>query len=207
MKKKLILLSLLLIIPFLTLSCALVGIEKPKYDVVQKEGKFQLRQYQRQIIAETVVESDFGEAGNAAFRRLFDYISGENRSKESIKMTAPVNQKADSQKIAMTAPVTQQKAEGKYSVSFIMPSKYTMDTLPEPAAADVTIKTIPARRMAAIRYSGSWSQKKYEARKTLLEDFINRNGLKITGKDIFARYDPPFQLWFLRRNEVLFPVE
>ena len=77
----------------------------------------------------------------------------------------------------------------------------------KPTDASVTIREIPARKMAAIRYSGSWSQKKYEARKTLLEDFIGRKGLKPIGPDIFARYDPPFQLWFLRRNEVLFPVE
>ena len=206
-KNKLVLWSLLLASPLLLFSCALVGIEKPKYQVLAKEGRFEVRQYQPQIIAETIVESDFDQAGNVAFRRLFDYISGENRSKETIKMTAPLNQKPSSQKIAMTAPVNQQKTNGKYSVSFIMPSKYTTETLPEPTAANVTIQKIPARKMAAIRYSGSWSQKKCQQKKTLLEDFINRKGLKISGPDIFARYDPPFQLWFLRRNEVLFPVE
>lgn len=117
MKKKLVLLGLLLITPLLAYSCALMGIEKPEYQVVAKEGKFEVRQYEPQIIAETIVESDFDEAGNVAFRRLFDYISGENRTAESIKMTAPVNQKADSQKIAMTAPVNQQQAGGKYAVS------------------------------------------------------------------------------------------
>ncbi len=207
MRKKLVLLGLLLIMPLLAYSCALMGIEKPTYQVVAKEGKFEVRQYEPQIIAETIVESDFDEAGNIAFRRLFDYISGRNRGAESIKMTAPVNQKADSQKIAMTAPVNQRQAGGKYAVSFIMPSKYTLETLPEPVEDNVTIRQIPARKMAAIRYSGSWGRKKYEAKKTLLEDFIERKGLTITGADVFARYDPPFQLWFFRRNEVLFPVE
>jgi effector-binding domain-containing protein len=184
-----------------------VGIEKPKYEVIEKEGKFEIRQYQGQIVAETVVESDFDNAGNVAFRRLFNYISGENRKKESIAMTAPVNQKTGPEKIAMTAPVNQQLSEGKYSVSFLMPSKYTMETLPVPLDSNVGLRQIPARKMAAIRYSGSWGRKKYETNKALLEEFIKKKGLRITGQDIFARYDPPFQIWFLKRNEVLFPIE
>ncbi len=206
-KNKAILWSLLLASPFLLCSCATVGIEKPKYEVLEKEGKFEIRQYPPQIVAETVVESDFDGAGNVAFRRLFDYISGGNRTKESIKMTAPVNQEANSEKIAMTAPVNQQEAGDKYSVSFLMPSKYTVETLPEPLDEDVKIRTIPARRMAAVRYSGSWSRKRYELHKAMLEAFIQQKELQIIGEDIFARYDPPFQLWFLRRNEVLFPVK
>ncbi|MHC4626442.1 MAG: SOUL family heme-binding protein [Planctomycetota bacterium] len=198
---------MILILPVFLCSCATVGIEKAKYEVVDKQGKFEIRQYRPQIVAETVVESDFDNAGNAAFRRLFNYISGENRKKESIAMTAPVNQKGGSQKIAMTAPVNQQQSEGNYSVTFLMPSKYTMETLPEPLDPAVKLREIAARKIAAIRYSGSWSRKKYETNKALLEEFIAMKGLRITGQDIFARYDPPFQLWFLRRNEVLFPVE
>ena len=197
----------MLISPLLFCSCVTVGIEKAKYQVIEKEGKFEIRQYQPQIVAETVVEADFDEAGNMAFRRLFNYISGENRKKESIAMTAPVNQKSSSEKIAMTAPVNQQQSEGNYIVSFLMPSKYTMETLPEPLDSSVRLRQIPARKVSVIRYSGSWSRKKYEAKKALLEEFIKKKGLKITGQDIFARYDPPFQIPFLRRNEVLFEVE
>jgi len=188
-------------------SCATVGIEKAKYEIIQKEGKFEIRQYQSQIVAEIVVESDFTEAGNIAFGRLFNYISGNNRKKETIAMTAPVNQKLRSEKIAMTAPVNQQQSEGKYVVSFVMPSKYTMESLPDPLDSDIKLVQITARKMAAIRYSGSWSQKKYDAQKSLLEDFIKQKGLTATGADIFARYDPPFQLPFLRRIEVLIPVD
>ena len=207
MKITLILLSLIVISPFLLSSCATVGIEKAKYKVIEKESKFEIRQYQPQIVAETIVEADFDEAGNMAFRRLFNYISGENRKAESIAMTAPVNQRARSEKIAMTAPVNQQKLEGKYSVSFLMPSKYSMETLPEPLDASVRLRELPARKMAVVRYSGSWSRKRYEEKKALLEEFIKRKKLQIIGEDIFARYDPPFQIWFLKKNEVLFPVE
>jgi len=184
-----------------------VGIEKSKYRVIEKEGKCEIRQYQPQVVAETVVEADFDKAGNVAFRRLFNYISGENRKKVSIAMTAPVNQKSSSEKIAMTAPVNQQQSEGNYIVSFLMPSKYTMETLPEPLDSSVRLRQIPARKIAAVRYSGSWSREKYEQKKNLLEEFIKNKDLKIKGQDIFARYDPPFQIPFFRRNEVLFEVE
>jgi len=205
--KKTLLCALLLMSSFTLCSCVTVGIEKARYEVLEKEGKFEVREYRPQIVAETVVEADFNDAGNIAFRRLFDYISGENRKKESIAMTAPVSQKTGSEKIAMTAPVNQQVSEGKYAVSFLMPSKYTMETLPEPLDSSVRLRQIPARKIAAVRYSGSWSRKKYEAKKTLLDEFIKNKGLRIKGQDIFARYDPPFQIPFLRRNEALFEVE
>ncbi len=206
-KMKLVLYGLLLIWPLLCCSCVTVGIEKAKYEVIDKDGKFEIRQYKPQIVAETVVEADFDDAGNMAFRRLFNYISGENRRQESIAMTAPVNQKRRSEKIAMTAPVNQQQSEGNYVVSFLMPSKYTIQTLPEPLDSSVRLRLIPARKIAAIRYSGSWSETKYEQKKILLVEFIRNRRLQIKGQDIFARYDPPFQIPFLRRNEVLFEVE
>lgn len=199
---------ILSLLPICLCSCATVGIEKAKYTILEKDGPFEIRLYQPQIVAETIVESDFANAGNIAFRRLFNYISGNNRKKESIAMTAPVNQESNpGQKIAMTAPVNQQKSQDNYVVSFLMPSKYTRQTLPEPVDPNIRIREIPSQTIAAIRYSGSWSIKRYEAKKALLEQFISKRGLQITGEAIFARYDPPFQIWFLRRNEVLFPVQ
>lgn len=212
-KNGLILHGLMVLYLIMSGSCAssnsegTVGIEQARYTVIEKQDKFEIRQYQPQIIAETIVEADFGKAGNMAFRRLFNYISGRNRKKESIPMTAPVSQESGSEKIAMTAPVNQQRAEGKWAISFLMPSKYTMETLPEPQDPNVVIREIPARKMAAVRYSGTWSRKRYEANKSSLEEFIRNRGLKVSGEAIFARYDPPFQLFFLRRNEVLIPVE
>lgn len=122
-------------------------------------------------------------------------------------MTAPVSQTETSEKIAMTAPVNMQQTQGKYAVSFLMPSQYTLETIPEPLDESVIIKEISAQRIAAIRYSGTWSQERYEAKKSSLEKFIETQELVPTGEPVFARYDPPFQIWFLRRNEVLIPVE
>ncbi|MHC4133055.1 MAG: SOUL family heme-binding protein [Planctomycetota bacterium] len=206
-KRRRILHLLIFFSPICLSSCVSVGIEKAKYRVAIKEGKFEIREYSSQIVAETVVDADFDDAGNVAFRRLFDYISGNNRKKESISMTAPVNQKARSEKISMTAPVNQYQSKGRFIVSFVMPSKYTMGSLPEPLDSNIVLRQVPSCKLAAIRYSGSWSKKRYETQKELLEEFIRNKELKITGDAIFARYDPPFQLSFLRRNEVLIPVE
>jgi hypothetical protein len=184
-----------------------VGIEKSKYSVLEKEGRFELRFYEPCIVAETVVESDFDDAGNIAFRRLYNYISGENRKKESIAMTAPVNQEGRSEKIAMTAPVGQLRSGDEWVVSFLMPSQYTMQTLPEPLDPAVKLREIPARKMASLRYSGTWSQRRYEERLARLRLFVEQRKWKVTGEPVFARYDPPFQLPFFRRNEVLIPVE
>ncbi len=197
----------------LSCSCAssdgndMVGIKKAKYRVLEKNGRFEVRLYEPCIIAETVVASDFSDAGNTAFRRLYDYISGKNRHKESIAMTAPVSQEVDSEKIAMTAPVSQERSGDTWLVSFLMPAKYTMQTLPEPLDPAVRLREIPARKMAAVRYSGTWSKKRYEEHRARLEQFIRDKGMEIAGEAIFARYDPPFQLPFLRRNEALIPLE
>jgi hypothetical protein len=205
-RNKILLFIILILSSTLLTSCFSVGIEKAKYTVISKEGKFEIRQYQPQIIAETIVDSDFDKAGNIAFGRLFNYISGNNLKKESISMTAPVNQRGDSEKISMTAPVNQQKSENKWAISFLVPAKYTMETVPAPVDPNVIIREVPSQKTAAVRYSGTWSKKRYESYKTRLEKFISDNKLQIVGEAIFARYDPPFQLWFLRRNEVLIPV-
>jgi effector-binding domain-containing protein len=199
-----------------------MSVEEAKYTVLEKEGNFEVRQYEPCVVAETIVEADFDRAGNIAFRRLYDYISGYNRKRESIAMTAPVSQQtgsekiamtapvsqqAGSEKIAMTAPVSQQRSEDKWAISFMMPAQHTMQTLPEPMDPAVVLREIPARKMAAVRYSGTWGRARYEQNKARLEAFIRDRGMNIVGEPIFARYNPPFLPFFLRRNEVLIPVE
>ena len=122
-------------------------------------------------------------------------------------MTAPVGQEVSSEKIAMTAPVNLENKDSRWRITFIMPKKYTLETLPEPKDTRVKLVKAPGRLMAAVRYSGTWSEAGYEKNKALLEDFIQRRGLTRTGAAVWARYDPPFMPWFLRRNEVLIPVE
>jgi len=184
-----------------------MAIEKANYDIVASYLDFELRQYGPQIVAETLVEGDFEKVGSEGFRRLYDYISGNNRKKQSIAMTAPVTQEGESVEIAMTAPVSQVKMDNKWRITFMIPSEFSMEDLPEPLDPRVTLKREPGRLFAALKYSGTWSQSRYEEKKQTLADLINMRGLKPTGEPVWARYDPPFMPWFLRRNEVLIPVE
>ena len=184
-----------------------MAIEQAKYTVLLKSSAFELRQYQPQIVAGTFVAGEFEQVGNIAFRRLVAYISGSNRKKESMPMTAPVTQETQSEKIAMTAPVNQEKNDGKWWITFLMPSKYSLKTLPEPLDSKIELKEIPARIMAVIKYSGTWNKERYQAKEILLRNWIQKLPWKIVGEPVFARYDPPFKPWFLRRNEILFLVE
>jgi hypothetical protein len=183
-----------------------MAIERAKYTVLERGGNFELRQYEPSIVAETTLEGDFDEVGNEGFRRLFDYISGKNRKRQSISMTAPVSQEAESEKISMTAPVNQVRVGEKYRITFLMPAEYTMETLPEPLDARVRLKKVPAQLIAAYKYSGTWSRDRYEKKKIRLQALMRQRGLEPAGEPIFARYNPPFMPWFLRRNEVLIPV-
>ena len=182
-----------------------MAIEEASYEVVKVEDPFEVRDYAPYILAETYVKGDFDEAGSNAFRRLFRYISGENRSQTKISMTAPVSQQPG-EKIDMTAPVGQQKSGDQWVVSFMMPASYDMDTLPVPDDPLVTLRQVPARRMATIRYSGFWSEKNYQKNKIKLDSWIQKEDLAVIGEPLWARYNAPFVPWFMRRNEILVPV-
>ena len=184
-----------------------MAIEEAKYEVIKRDNKFEIRDYETHLLAETVVEGNLEDAGSEAFKRLFRYISGDNRSGNKVAMTAPVSQQPMGEKIKMTAPVGQQRLEESWAVSFMMPGSYTLKTLPEPEDPKVTLRQVPARRMAAVRYSGFWSETGYLRYKVELESWIYKMGLTIVGDPIWARYNPPFMPWFLRRNEILIPVD
>lgn len=182
-----------------------MAIEQPRYKVIEDFGDgIEIRQYSAFIIAETEVSAaNADEAGNLAFKRLGGYIFGGNKSKQSIAMTAPVSQ-ARSEKIAMTAPVSQSQAgNGKWLVSFVMPDKYTLETLPIPDDNSVYFKTVPARKVLAIRFSGRWTDENFADHERLLLAALKANQLKSIGNPWTARYNPPFMPGFMRRNEVM----
>jgi effector-binding domain-containing protein len=184
----------------------LMAIEEAKYTVTLQNEDLEIRQYEPTIVAEVVVNGSFEDASNAAFQKLFKYISGSNTSRSKIAMTAPVKQEPEAEKIAMTAPVGQRAAEQGWAVSFMMPASYTMDTIPLPVDDSIVLREIPAHRAAAIRYSGRWSEKRYRKHLELLENWIEQNGLEPTGQPLWARYNAPFVPWFMRRNEILIPI-
>ena len=183
-----------------------MGIEEAAYIVETNAGAFEVRQYASQIVAEITVDGTMEEAGNKAFRPLFNYISGANRTQGKIAMTAPVSQQRDGEKIAMTAPVGQEAVSNQWAITFTMPTNLTLATLPSPTDEKVRLRAIPARRMAAVRYSGTWSQKRYERNLARLRDWMKTNGLIAAGEPVWARYNPPFTPWFMRRNEILVPI-
>lgn len=181
--------------------------EEAKYTLVKKDGTFELRDYAPHILAETTVDGSLEAASSKAFNRLFRYISGNNKARSKVAMTSPVSQSPAPEKIAMTAPVGQRVVGDKWAVSFMMPASYSMETLPTPNDPTVVLREVPARRMAVVRYSGLWSEASYKQHKLELETWIKKNAFTVAGEPAWARYDPPFTPWFMRRNEILIPVE
>jgi len=183
--------------------CVTGSVKEAAYTVERADGDFEVRRYDPQVVAETVVGGTLEEAGNQAFRPLFNYISGANRSKGKIAMTAPVAQQREGEKIAMTTPVGQEAVSNQWAITFMMPARYTLETLPEPTDEKVRLRAIPARRMAAVQYSGTWSGRRYERNLARLREWMKAQDLTADGEPVWARYNAPFTPWFLRRNEVL----
>lgn len=185
--------------------------EEPAYRLLEKDGSFELREYPALLLAEVQISgADFEEAGNRAFNPLFRYISGNNRAQAKIAMTTPVVQEPagsrGGEKIAMTAPVQQEAVEGGYRVAFILPAGYTPETVPEPLDPRVQIRLTPPRLLAALRYSGGWSEAAFTRRENELRVVLAARGLTAAGEPITARYNAPFVPGPFRRNEVLIPV-
>ena len=179
--------------------------EEPEFTLVRRDGKFEVRDYAPVIVAETTLTGSAERARNDGFMPLADYIFAKDRKGEKIAMTAPVTQ-TSRDKIAMTAPVTQRAIGDSWTISFTMPAGYTMETLPAPANPDVRLVPQPARRMAVLRFSGTASASSMEARRQELLAQVSAMGLETQGTPVFAFYDPPWTLPFMRRNEVMVEV-
>ena len=182
------------------------AIEEPTYTVVQKTEVFDVRQYAPYLVAEVVVPGPASEAGSQGFRLLSGYIFGKNEGERKLEMTTPVMQSAlqpaPPVKLEMTAPVTQSATPGGFLVQFVMPKQYTLATLPEPLDAQVKLREVPGSRVAVIRFSGSWSQSIYEEQLQTLRSALATVGMATAGEPVSSRYNSPFSLPFLRRNEI-----
>ena len=185
------------------------AIEEPAYAVVQKTDVFEVRQYAAYLVAEVTVPGPADAAGGQGFGLLGGYIFGKNKGERKLEMTAPVTQTPLQAmapnapvKLEMTAPVTQTPAPGGFLVQFVMPSGYTLATLPEPLDARVKLREVAGQRVAVIRFSGSWSQSLYQERLQTLRAALVGADLKTQGEPVLSRYNSPFSLPFLRRNEI-----
>ena len=196
----------LLVFIALTLTGAVMATEEPKYAVLEKESPFEIRSYAPMIIAEVQVEGDLDEASSQGFRLIAAYIFGQNQINEKIAMTAPVtveDQSAKSGKIAMTTPVVIESNAGKWTVSFVMPVEYSMETIPKPINPQVQLRQIPAVKKAVISFSGFYNTQKVAEKTLELEQWMKSRDLQGLGSPNFARYNPPWTLPFMRRNEVM----
>ena len=183
------------------------GTEQPRYTVVERVGAIEVRRYEGRIAAEALVAGDEAQARNEGFRLVAGYIFGGNASSTQIAMTAPVAQAPKGEQIAMTAPVAQQPAEGGWRVQFFMPAKYTLESLPKPKDARVTLVQLPPQTYAVLAFSGSRSPKAVKARQGQLAIAVGESAWRASGEPQGWFYDPPWTVPFLRLNEVAVQVD
>lgn len=210
---------LMTLVFFLSGTGNVMAIEEPKYEVLLTDGVYEIRKYAPYLVAETLVEGDMDEASSKGFRLIADYIFGNNQAassstSEKIAMTAPVTLEPQSVKIAMTAPVTlepQQDAVNmqtakQWMVKFVMPSQYTLASIPKPKNKAVSLKEISSTYFVVLKYSGFNTQSKVQAKSLEASDWTRKKNLKILGAPQLSRYDPPWTLPMLRRNEIMIEV-
>lgn len=207
--------KILLAIAALLPGCSVFGIRdtpQPDYQTVKsvKANDIEIRQYEPMLIAKTPVNG-MDKGTNTAFRRLANYIFGQNTTKTEIGMTAPVvRAKQDDrggEKIGMTAPVyRQQNTNGQWEMSFVMPSRYTMETIPKPVDPKITLEKIPARTVAVLRFSGFLNKANVDEKTRVLKKWVERSPYRAVSSYRNAGYDPPLTIPFLRRNEILVDV-
>jgi hypothetical protein len=181
------------------------NVEQAKYTVVESHNTIEIRDYAPKIIAHTEVSGERKEAISQGFRIVADYIFGNNTSSAKVAMTAPVMQQ-QSEKIAMTAPVMQEGSDNHWTVAFVMPGEYTMETLPKPNDDRVKLIESVGKRFAVIRFSGLASQSNMQEYTSELQTFIGAHNLNGISAPAYAFYNPPWTLPFLRRNEIMIEV-
>jgi len=196
MKKQLIKIltsvSGVLLIIFMLSGVIMSDVEQPKYDVIEQNSPIEIRQYSALIVSEVVVKNTRKLSINKGFKLIADYIFGNNQQQT---------------KISMTAPVTQQKSENGWIVRFIMPAEHSLDTLPKPENPAVKIKKIDQQKFVVIKFSGLSSEDNIQQHELKLTQYILDNGLQTQNSPIYAFYNPPWTLPFLRRNEILIELK
>ncbi len=204
------------------------SIERPSYEVLEKRDGYEIRKYAPYIVAETTVTGSMDRAMNEGFTRIAGFIFGDNTSKASIAMTAPVGERSGtsekiamtapvSEKIAMTAPVSEKidmtapvvagsEANGERVISFVMPSTYTLETLPVPNDTRVKIRAVAGHSVAALSFSWSASAETVAAKKAALTAMLARDTVTATGEPEAAFYNPPWTPPFMLHSEILIPI-
>ncbi|WP_296510489.1 heme-binding protein [Rhodoferax sp.] len=195
----------------------LFSLEQPKFQLLDKEADFELRRYSPMIVAEVTVQGDLTKAGKEGSRLVKQYIfreganaslDQEKQAPDKISMTVPVTLEKVPEKISMTLPVTMEaQSPSTYRLHFVMPSSYTLDTLPKSADPRVTTRAIPEQKFASVRFSKFSTEANVAEQTVMLRSWMDKKGLVPNGLPQFARYDPPSVPPLLRRSEILIPVQ
>jgi SOUL heme-binding protein len=185
------------------------AIEEPNYKVIREIGDVEIRHYATYVVAQTSVLADADKAGDQGFRILANYIFGDNTAKKKLAMTAPVMQAAqpESVKLAMTAPVMQAKSGQSYLVQFVLPKDITLATAPIPNDTRVALREVAEMDVAVITFSGFWSKANLDKQLSALTGTLAAKQLRWSGEPVYARYNPPWTPWFLRRHEIWLHLE
>lgn len=183
--------------------------ETLRYNILKQDGDFEIRQYDSYIVAQIEVLSDMKDATSSGFMKLFRYISGNNISKAKIEMTIPATEKqvSVSEKLPMTSPVTTERvASNAYTISFVMPSNYTLDTLPEPKDKSITFKQVPEHQAAVITFHGRMSEELAQKEVGKLKEWLSKNKMAPRSNFIMAQFNPPWIPGFMRKNEIIVEI-
>jgi hypothetical protein len=199
---RLTVLNFMLAIGLLTAAMPGHAIDEPAFTVTRTLGDVEVREYAPYVVAEVLLSGSARETGNQGFRILAAYIFGKNKGAKQLSVTAPVTQTVAPVKLAMTAPVIQSAAAGGYRVQFVLPKEVTLETAPVPVDPRIVLRQEAAKRVAVIRYSGLWSDANYNQHLASLRATLETAGLPSSGEPVYSRYNPPFTLWFMRRNEI-----
>ncbi|CAN1594179.1 SOUL haem-binding protein [Candidatus Pelagibacterales bacterium] len=180
------------LIVLLILNTNIMANEQPDYTIIKKDNEFEIRQYTNFLTATVETEGERDDAIGKGFRILFKYISGENKNKESISMTVPVMQK--------------NIGNNKWNVSFVVPKKFNLQNVPQPDNQSVKIINNANLKVIVITFSGLFSNENIKENEAKIRNYIKEKGLKIEEPAIYAGYNAPWTIWFLKRNEVLFKL-
>lgn len=205
--RHLLLVSLLFINNFFNTAMAT---EEPEFKLISEEGEFQIREYDPKIIAQVEVEGDFDEASSRGFKLLADYIFGNNildGGSKKISMTTPVEMSPMAENLLITSSILDDQVNNKWSINFVMPQEFSLDTLPKPKNSQVNIIEVPKEKYAVIVFSGLVRESSYAEKAKLLSNYLEENGLKQQGAIKIARYNPPWTLPFFRRNELMVRID
>lgn len=201
-----------------------MAVEQRPYEVIDREGAYELRRYPAYLVASVTVEAEgYNEAAYAGFGALGDYIFGNNSASGSIAMTAPVTTTREGSRIAMTVPVTSERLRddellssapictvrcaGAYVVRFTMPSQYrSVDELPVPNDPRVTLEKMPEHLAVALRFGGRMTDEVVSDAVAELLEWVASRGLTAVGEPEAAQFDAPWKPGFARHNEVTVPV-